>query len=899
LKGDFTRFTHKSQNHFNRVYKQQGRAELDADFNEYVDLATDLNRNEAVDIIGKVGAPKGSSFKVEVINNNTDLLIRKGHIYVDGILCALEDDILYRTQPGDLPQPSLSPALNRRDLVYLRVTERHITSVEDPSLLEPALQGADTCTRVKTVAQVRVQNNIPANSACGAIPNWPPAKSGGRLTTGSKAVGPAPNPCVLPESGGFSGTENRLYRVEIHTGGALNTATFKWSRDNSAVVVPVEFIGEVFRVKAKTLGHDQTLGLKKGDWVELASDTTDLTPLSGTLVQIEDITPDLIIQLSKNISAHNGQSNPKLRKWDQASDAVSMQNGATLDLEDGITIKFSGSNFLPGDAWMFTARIGSGVEQLVDVQPSAIIHHYAPLAIITWAADPNNAATLLGKVELCAPQFPPLTDITADDVKFNGSVCKFGPNVKTVQQAIDALCEREEDCCTIVVRPGPNWADVFNTIPAGGAHLCFQPNPDGYQLNKRVEIQNRGSIVISGVGDAAKIIANDDECALRFVNCNSVTIRDLFAQTKTPQIGSGRNKDGILGVIAFKGIGDVFIENCFLNSSAPGPHRTMAGLSVHGAVRAVIRDNYLVAGAQQVGLLLSDVRRSWVESNTVAGTPRGVGNVPELLKDPQYLAGVRTRLITNLSVGLPAPTNALVNVTDIAVGGQPVRFLAPDSHIQQWKNLLQQNPLPGNPSISNIEDHILGLANQILINNPFPSFSGIRATIFANTVPASQGITVGGTEAQSVVIANNLVTGFIQGIHVGLSTPSPNISIAERVQILENKVEVWLGTGATRGRHGIYVGNVASLSIRGNRLTLTRPSGTQNMQIDGIRVFGRMGRSIVIRENHLAGFNIGVRFELRGATPTAPMWLINDNLAEGSSIPVSAPNVANKTNNWG
>lgn len=898
MKGDFTRFTHKSQNHFNRVYKQQGRAELDADFNEYVDLATDLNRNEAVDIIGKVGAPKGSSFKVEVINNNTDLLIRKGHIYVDGILCVLEDDILYRTQPGDLPQPALSPALNRKDLVYLRVTERHITPVEDPSLLEPALQGADTCTRVKTVAQVRVQTNIPANSACGAIPNWPPARSGGRLTTDSKTVGPAPNPCVLPESGGFRGTENRLYRVETHTGGALNTATFKWSRDNGAVVAPVEFIGETDRVQAKTLGRDQTLGLKKGDWVELASDATDLTPSSGTLAQIIDITPDLIVQLSKNISAHNGQSHPKLRKWDQASDAVSMQNGATLDLEDGITVKFSGSNFLPGDAWMFTARIGSGVEQLVDAPPTAIIHHYAPLAIITWEQDPNNANALVGKVELCPPQFPPLTDITADDVKFNGSVCKFGPNVKTVQQAIDMLCEREEDCCTLVVRPGANLADVFNAIPPAGAHLCFQPNPGGYQLNKRVEIQNRTSIVISGVGEAAQIIANDDECALRFVNCRSVIIRDLHAVAKAPQIGSRRNNDGILGVIAIKNTLDVHIENCTL-FSANGPHRTTAGLSVHGAARAVIRDNWLFAGVQQVGLLLSNVGHSTVEGNLVQGAIQKVGFLTELLNDPQYLAGVRTRLITNLSVGLPAPPNALVNVTDIAVGGQQVRFLAPDSHIQQWKNLLQQNPLPGNPSNANIEDHILGLANQILKNNPFPSFSGIRATIFGHTVPASQGITVGGTVAESVVIANNRVSGFIQGIHVGLSAPNPNISIAERVQIRENQVAVTLGTGATRGRHGIYVGNVTSLSIRGNRLTLTRPLGTQNMQIDGIRVFGRLGRSIVIRENHLVGFNIGIRFELRGASPPTPMWLINDNLAEGSSLPVSAPNVANKTNNWG
>ncbi len=118
--------------------------------------------------------------------------------------------------------------------------------------------------------------------------------------------------------------------------------------------------------------------------------------------------------------------------------------------------------------------------------------------------------------------------------------------------------------------------------------------------------------------------------------------------------------------------------------------------------------------------------------------------------------------------------------------------------------------------------------------------------------------------------------------------------MAERVVIHDNRISVPLVVGATRGRHGIYFGNVNSLSIRANRLTLVRPSGAQDMQIDGVRIFGRVGRSIIIRENHLQGFNTGVHFELRGAAPKTPMWLINDNLAENSSLVVSAPNGANK-----
>lgn len=894
MKGDFTKFTHKAQNHFNRLYKQQGRVELDSDFNEAADLFTHLNRTEAIDVIGKVGVPKGDSFKIDVVNNNTDLMIYAGRMYIDGILCVLESNILYRTQPDWLPQPAIAPVLDRKDLVYLHVMERHITWVEDNTLLESALQGVDTCTRVRTIPQVKIQTGIPATSTCGSVANWPPAPSGGLLSTGVAAVAPAPNPCVLPETAGFRGLENRLYRVEVHTGGDINAATFKWSRDNGAVVVPVEFInGQPTRVRAQTLGRDQVVGLKPGDWVELTTEQTDLTPASGILAQIVSISTDLVVELSKNIGTLMTHSRPKLRKWDQGSDAITITAG-NLPVEDAITLSFSGNNFQAGDAWMFTARVGGEVETLVNAPPVAIQHHYAPLAIITWVPDPNNPGQLIAQVDSCRPQFPPLTAITASDVSFDGNVCAFGPNVKTVQQAIDALCAKQEECCTVVVRPGPDWTDVFATIPAAGAHLCFRPG--AYTVDKKVVISKKGTIIISGAGDASKVTALNDECTLRFEDCNSITIRDFSAEGTVPQLGS-LSADGILGAISIKNASDVLVENCRF-TSADGPHRTTACLSVHTANHVSVRDNRFLAGVQQVGVLLSNVNNAHVEGNIVTGRTRTVGSMTSLLNDLQFIASVRLRLISDLTINPPNDTVPLSYVR-ANVGGHWVRFRAPSTHVDQWINLLAQNPMAGNPSAVNVEDHVLGLANQILKTNPFPSFSGIRATILGNTTPGAQGITVGGTVGDFIKIRENRISGFIQGIHVGLSAPNPNISTADRVLILDNHISVTLGTGSTRGRHGIYVGNARSLQVRGNRLALVRPTGAQNMQIDGIRVFGYLGRHAIIRENFLEGYNIGVHFELRGTSPSTPMWMINDNIAQGSNPVVSAPNAANKTNNWG
>ncbi|MFO0992828.1 MAG: DUF6519 domain-containing protein [Hyphomicrobiales bacterium] len=59
------------------------------------------------------------------------------------------------------------------------------------------------------------------------LASQPPA---GRLT--SRAIAPpAPDdPCILLPASGYRGLENRLYRVEVHSGGALGTARFMVAR---------------------------------------------------------------------------------------------------------------------------------------------------------------------------------------------------------------------------------------------------------------------------------------------------------------------------------------------------------------------------------------------------------------------------------------------------------------------------------------------------------------------------------------------------------------------------------------------------------------------------------------------------------------------------------------------
>ena len=58
MKGDFSRFTFDPQKHYSRVLLQQGRVQLDADWNEQVDILTHQNHTEIKDIVGPSGVPQ-------------------------------------------------------------------------------------------------------------------------------------------------------------------------------------------------------------------------------------------------------------------------------------------------------------------------------------------------------------------------------------------------------------------------------------------------------------------------------------------------------------------------------------------------------------------------------------------------------------------------------------------------------------------------------------------------------------------------------------------------------------------------------------------------------------------------------------------------------------------------
>ena len=57
MKGDFTRSTFKKEKHYRGVHMQQGRVQMDADWNEQIDITAHRVEKETIDVVGECGAP--------------------------------------------------------------------------------------------------------------------------------------------------------------------------------------------------------------------------------------------------------------------------------------------------------------------------------------------------------------------------------------------------------------------------------------------------------------------------------------------------------------------------------------------------------------------------------------------------------------------------------------------------------------------------------------------------------------------------------------------------------------------------------------------------------------------------------------------------------------------------
>jgi hypothetical protein len=358
----------------------------------------------------------------------------------------------YLTQP-DFPVPADQDLLDSSSYqVYLDVWERDINYLQDDSIREVALGGPDTASRAKLVSQVKV-TATKSGASCmkpqdlEALFQKP---SRGRLRARSNIISLPLDPCTISPSAKYRGPENQLYRVEVHRPGQAwdgknstkaNAATFKFSRDNGSIVFAIRSLAtdspsNTTTLTLESLGHDDRLGLTEGDWVEIQDDDYLFQNRAEPLLHVTAINRSAMqVVLSGQPATGVGTisaRHPLLRRWDQQQgdpngNGLELSDGAALieegdtwvNLEDGVQIEFLAAetgqsmSYRTGDYWLIPARVATGSVEWpialdengnpvqdsngntipIAMPPKGVIHHYAPLAVISLDATGGVTAT--------------------------------------------------------------------------------------------------------------------------------------------------------------------------------------------------------------------------------------------------------------------------------------------------------------------------------------------------------------------------------------------------------------------------------------------------------------------------------------------------------------------------
>jgi hypothetical protein len=411
MKGDFSRDSFDASRSVYRVLMQQGRVQLDADWNEQA--AAVLHRLETTvrDMFGSCAGPADhcgfALFSPSDGDADADFAIGAGRYYVDGLL--VEN---FRPQPFGVRLERGHPYL-----IYLDVWEEFISAPQDPALTDPALDGLDTTARTRVEWRVRAQRVGELPSREELAQDWPYGylasallDARGRLAASVDVQIGAFDPSFDGLTGGYQGSENRLYRVEIHQpGSAAEGATFKWSRDNGSVVFAIRSVtGNV--VTLDGFGRDGVARLTPGDWVEIEDDDDAgrEAPARGLFVVAETDPAGQTIALKTAPGyVHDSAKHPVLRRWDQGTAPLRVIEGADvgeswIQLEDGLAIRFAprtagdgDAMYHSGDYWMIPARTPAGGSLLWPLEadgrpalrePAGVQHHFAPLAGVYIAA---------------------------------------------------------------------------------------------------------------------------------------------------------------------------------------------------------------------------------------------------------------------------------------------------------------------------------------------------------------------------------------------------------------------------------------------------------------------------------------------------------------------------------
>jgi len=416
MKTEISRDSHQPDKRYSGVYQQQGRMLTDADWNELVDILKGQLHEALKDITGSRAWSMGGVPRHRALKINTDLTIKPGHLYVDGLAAAVSGtaDMAITAQP-DFPG---APATSAACVLYADVWERTVTQLMDERLRDAGLHGADTCTRKEVVTQIKWSKDIDPED-----PTKTPRMGDATATITLLQQPDQPDPCdpCAEQLEVESRVSNYLFRLEVHdvewAGGALTKLTLKWSTENGAIQCG---LGDT----------DPPAHFTSDDWAYEFFDDTSERHLGVHLA--ESWKP--LRGILKNIySKPTGTGDPKAyaRRWDgycalakngadwEVTQQYDKETASPFDSFSGglLTLKLTSHTIViklnqavvAGDFWLAEVREAqhqSGAVLIKDAPPQGIEHRYLTLGKVVGGVLQENPEADRKYA------FPPLTEMT-------------------------------------------------------------------------------------------------------------------------------------------------------------------------------------------------------------------------------------------------------------------------------------------------------------------------------------------------------------------------------------------------------------------------------------------------------------------------------------------------------
>ncbi|GLI36893.1 DUF4815 domain-containing protein [Geobacter hydrogenophilus] len=453
MKTQISRDSFQPEKRYTGVHQQQGRVITDADWNELVDVCREQLIQALADVVGN-GSPRTGAVAI-----TADRKIQPGDLYVDGIRAELPGSapLLASAQP-DLPGYPALPATGPY-IVYADVWDRVVTSLEDGTLRDPGLHGADTCTRTQTMLQVKTCPDT-VNPETG-IPKRGNATLSLSLHTNLEAGDPC-DPCAGLIAAGKGRVGSYLFRLEVHAveGTAANPTRLilKWSSENGAEQyealavekMPPGFVATNYVYEFHNPATEKQLGVFLG---------TGFTPTHGaikTTYEIPVAPPKELVrrwdgfcELTKSGSvwslATGVDKGVTLTTGGLATAPghVTLGSSIQINLEAlQLTLDLSGKTFMAGDFWLAPVReavLNPGDAVLTSTEPRGIVHHYLLLARV----QADGTLIPFNDADKRRHAFPPLTDLHAHDVGYVTTCSSglFDATHDNVEKALNRLCQ--------------------------------------------------------------------------------------------------------------------------------------------------------------------------------------------------------------------------------------------------------------------------------------------------------------------------------------------------------------------------------------------------------------------------------------------------------------------------